>query len=82
MKHMSDSLLNSLEPLLAEIRELGRLAERKRGVFYYKSQAFLHFHEDPVGMFADLRSGAGWVRFLVDTADQQRDFMRTVRSRL
>ena len=30
------------------------LIEKKRGVFYRKSRAFLHFHEDPKGMFADL----------------------------
>jgi len=31
------------------------LAEKRQGVFYYRGRAFLHFHEDPTGLFADLR---------------------------
>lgn len=31
------------------------LRERSRGVFYIRSRAFLHFHEDPSGLFADVR---------------------------
>ena len=29
--------------------------EKKLGVFYRKSRAFLHFHEDDGGLFADVR---------------------------
>ena len=35
------------------------MVEKKRGVFYFKSRAFLHFHEDPKGMFADIREAGG-----------------------
>jgi hypothetical protein len=31
------------------------LRETTRGVFYAKGRAVLHFHEDPAGLFADLR---------------------------
>ncbi len=55
MKHAGPATLDAVEPLLAQLRALGALRETKRGVFYLKSRAFLHFHEDPAGLFADLR---------------------------
>ena len=51
--------LDALEPLLAELRALPGLVEKSRGVFYRGSRAFLHFHEDPRGLFADLRDAEG-----------------------
>jgi hypothetical protein len=57
MKHAGSDALDQLEPLLARVRALPGLVEKKRGTFYRKSRAFLHFHEDPKGMFADIRVG-------------------------
>jgi hypothetical protein len=54
MRHARDADLDRLEDLLAQIRTLPDLKEKKRGVFYRKSRGFLHFHEDPTGMFADI----------------------------
>lgn len=54
MRHARDADLDRLEDLLAQIRTLPGLKEKKRGVFYRKSRGFLHFHEDPKGMFADI----------------------------
>lgn len=62
MKHASPAALDALEPLLADLRTLAGLAglaEKSRGVFYRKGRAFLHFHEDPKGLFADVRETAG-----------------------
>jgi len=59
MKHATAAALDQLEPLLAQVRALGGLKERSRGTFYLKSRAFLHFHEDPKGLFADVRDAAG-----------------------
>lgn len=59
MRHAGQESLDLLEPLLAQIRTLPGLAEKKRGVFYLRAKAFLHFHEDPKGLFADLRDEAG-----------------------
>jgi len=58
MRHARDEDLDRLEPLLAQLRRLPGLAEKKRGTFYRKSRAFLHFHEDPKGLFADIRDAA------------------------
>jgi hypothetical protein len=56
MRHARPEDLDRIEPLLASIREAasGVLKEKKRGCFYLKSKGFLHFHEDPKGMFADI----------------------------
>jgi hypothetical protein len=59
MKHAGGAALDQLEPLLSELRSLPGLKERSRGVFYRKGRAFLHFHEDPTGLFADIRAAAG-----------------------
>ena len=59
MKHAGNVTLDQLENLLARIRALPGLKEKSRGVFYWKSRAFLHFHEDPKGIFADLRDAGG-----------------------
>jgi hypothetical protein len=57
MKHAGPEALDALEPILARVRALPGLVEKKRGTFYRKSRAFLHFHEDPKGLFADIRVG-------------------------
>jgi hypothetical protein len=82
MKHATDAALDRLEPLLEEIRALDGLVERKRGIWHRRSRAFLHFHEDPEGFFADLRQGAGFVRHRVSTAAEQRAFLRALRRSL
>lgn len=75
MKHASDATLDQLEPLLERLRTLPRLKEKKRGIFYFKSRAFLHFHEDPTGLYADVRlSGDAFERFAVSNEAQQLAF--------
>ena len=54
MRHARDQDLDRIDDLLVQVRTLPGLKEKKRGVFYRKSRGFLHFHEDPKGMFADL----------------------------
>jgi hypothetical protein len=79
LKHASAVALDALEPLLDELRSVPGLTERKRGVFYRGSSAFLHFHEDPAGFFADAKVGPGWQRFDVTTAKLRREFLRCVK---
>lgn len=47
------------------------LKEKKRGIFYRRGKSFLHFHEDPAGLFADLALETGDLRLPVNTAAQQ-----------
>jgi hypothetical protein len=56
MKHAGTIALDALEPLLRRLRSIAGLQEKTRGVFYHKSRALLHFHEDPTGLYADIRA--------------------------
>ena len=73
MKHAGAVTLDQLEPLLSRLRQIAGLKERSRGVFYLGSKAFLHFHEDPAGLFADIRAadGRNFDRVQVDARDAQ-----------
>lgn len=75
MKHAGYRTLDTLAELLTAIRAVTRLKEKKRGIFYRKAQAFLHFHEDSTGLFADLRQGSDWERFPVNTPQEQAQFL-------
>jgi hypothetical protein len=78
MKHAGPEALDGIDDLLVRLRRHAVLAERKRGCFYHKSAAFLHFHEDPEGMFADLKIDGDFRRFRVSTRAEQAAFLREV----
>ena len=82
MKHATDKALDAIEDLLAVARAFAQLKEKKRGIFYYKSSAFLHFHEDAEGLFADLRIGDHFQRFRVNTLTDQKQFRAALKSAL
>ena len=72
MKHAGPDTLAELDSLLREIRAHPALVERTPGCFYRKSKAYLHFHEDPSGIYADIKLGAsGFTRVKVTTAPEQ-----------
>ena len=63
MKHAGKEDFARLDGMLTMLRLLDGLKEKKEGVFYRKSRAFLHFHADGDNLYADLRlSGDGFVR--------------------
>lgn len=82
MKHATPIALDGLEPLLKQLRDIEGITERKRGVFYRRSSAFLHFHEDPVGFFADVKTARSWERMPVNTAAERRALIASVRNML
>ncbi len=82
MRHATPVALDALEPMLARLRAIDGLTERKRGVFYRGSRAFLHFHEDSAGFFADVRTGPEWERLSVTTAAERRGLLSVVRKAL
>lgn len=80
MKHAGPAALDALEPLLARVRALPGLKEKTRGAFYLKSRAFLHFHEDSAGLFADVRlTGDDFTRLRVSEPAEQEELMRRLR---
>jgi len=70
VKHAGSASLDTLADLLAAIRKNG-LKEPSRGVFYRKGKAWLHFHEDKAGLFADIRVNGEWERFRVSEPDER-----------
>jgi hypothetical protein len=78
MKHATEAALQRISDLLDQIRAKAGFSEKKTGVFYRGSKAFLHFHEDPLGMFADLRIGADFERFPVNTGEERRVFLAAI----
>lgn len=82
MRHAGSAALDQVEKLLAALRRLDGLKEKGRGVFYRGGRAFLHFHEDPDGLFADVRFAAGFERSRVSTASERAAFLRKVKAGL
>ena len=68
MKHAGPAALAQLEPLLDDLRQMPALVEKTTGIFYVSSKAFLHFHEDPAGLFADVRVDGDFVRYRATNA--------------
>jgi hypothetical protein len=69
MKHAGAAALACLGELLASLRARSGLREKQPGIFYAKGRAFLHFHEDRAGLFADLRQDGNWRRLPVNGAE-------------
>jgi hypothetical protein len=79
MKHAGSATLYALEPLLTRLRAIPGLVERTPGSFYLKSRAYLHFHEDPTGTFADVKlDQVSFERLPVTTRTQQLRLLRQV----
>ncbi len=83
MKHASSETLTILTDLLTAIRQYSPpLKEKKLGVFYLKSTAFLHFHDDPAGIFADLKVNGDWIRYPVNHPDEWDTLVTAVRAQV
>jgi hypothetical protein len=80
MRHATSEALDELEPLLAELRLVPGLVEKSRGVFYRNSRAFLHFHEDPSGLHADVRFDQEFERLPVDSDAERKALLSRVRT--
>ena len=80
MKHVSTAGLDELDDLLLELRRVDGLIEKKRGVFSRGSRAFLHFHEDPTGLYADVRIDAEFERMRVTTKAERKRLLSVARA--
>ena len=79
VKHAGPQALSNLEPILRALRLHDALTERTPGSFYLKSKAFLHFHEDAEGLFADVKEDlVTFKRYRVSTRAEQREFLALV----
>lgn len=82
MRHAGPEDLAKIEPLLARVRQLGGLVERKPGTFYRKRDAFLHFHTDGEAFEADVKVGDEWQRVPATTPTEQADLLGIIAAAL
>ena len=78
MKHAGAGALEALNDLLMNLRARTDLVERRPGIFYVRGRAFLHFHEDRTGLFADLRDGREWRRLAVNDPGERANLLSAV----
>lgn len=83
MKHADEATFQELADVLAALRRIPELTETRTGTFYRRSKAFVHFHDDPTGPYADLRTdmAGDFERVRVRTAADRRRFLARVRAR-
>jgi phage terminase large subunit-like protein len=79
MRHATPEDLKPLAALLAQLRTLPGLTEKKPGTFYKKSAAFLHFHEDAGALYADIKQDGTFVRHVLDSAAAQAKLLTLAR---
>jgi hypothetical protein len=84
VKHASPADLEPVGDLIEQLRALPGLVEKKPGIFYRGSGAFLHFHHDPTGLYVDVRFAPDdeFARLGVTTLTEQRRLLREVRRAL
>jgi hypothetical protein len=83
MRHITPGRLADIDDLLADLRRVDGLQERSPGIFYVRSRAFLHFHEDDDDIYADVRlDGDGFDRRRVTTRREQTELVGAVRRAL
>jgi hypothetical protein len=80
MRHATAEDLDRLEPLLAELRALPQLRERKRGSFSRGSRAFLHFHEEAGNLYVDVRLDTAFQRLRVTSDADQAAFLAKIKA--
>jgi len=78
VKHAGPSTFARISLLLRELRARPQIEEKRPGVFYLKSRAFLHFHDDPSGIFADVLFTKDFVRVPVSSRSQQADLLEQI----
>jgi hypothetical protein len=75
MRRAGSATLERIEPLLAALRAHPALSERRPGHFFLQAREVLHFHDDPNGVFADLRLAHGFERLRVTSSSEQAELL-------
>ncbi|MDQ1466276.1 MAG: hypothetical protein QOH10_691 [Actinomycetota bacterium] len=82
MRHATPETLDALGDLLTALRSIDGIIEKRPGAFSRGSRAFLHFHDDPTGRYADVRFGADFERLRVTTRREQQALVTRIRREL
>jgi len=79
MKHAGKRTLENLAEFLEQLRQRTVLKEKNPGIFYLRSKAFLHFHDDPAGVFADVKlDQENYSRHRVSTDTERAKLLRRI----
>ncbi len=81
MRHITDPMLDRIEPLLEQLRAIDGLVETQAAACSTGGRsAFLHFHDDGDDIYADVRlDGDDFERMRVTTKAEQRALVAAVR---
>jgi hypothetical protein len=82
VRHASPETLAALDDLIVLLRTIDGITEKRPGAFSRGSRAFLHFHEDPTGTYADVRFGTEFERVRVTTRREQQALVARIRREL
>jgi hypothetical protein len=82
VRHATPETLAALDDLIAALRAVDGISEKRPGAFSRGSRAFLHFHEDPTGYYADVRFDTEFERVRVTTRREQQALVARVRRTL
>jgi hypothetical protein len=83
MKRADQTTLAKLTRVLNALRDEPSLTERKPGIFYLKTSAFAHFHDDAEGIFADIKLDLKeYTRLRVSTATEQNALIKLIKTAL
>ncbi|MCI0628041.1 MAG: hypothetical protein L0387_41375 [Acidobacteria bacterium] len=75
---MKRTTLERIAPLLEVLRAHPALQEIRLGEFLVEDRDFLHFHEEPEGIFADVRLTKGRVHLPVSSPSEQLEFLERI----
>jgi len=83
MTHASEAELQSLLPLLRQLRDIKGLREVRPGIFHCRGVAFIQLHSDGAILHAELKKGggSGFDRYPLDTPAGQRKLVDDARRR-
>jgi hypothetical protein len=72
---MKTGNIDCLAPLLAILRSHPALHEVRPCAFHLHGKDFIHFHETPEGIVADVRLATGQIRMSVSTPFEQSELL-------
>ena len=79
---MKSSTLETLAPLLSTLRGYSILCEVKPAAFQLNGRDFIHFHDSPHGIFADVLLSKGRVQMPVSSDAQQAELLERIEPQL
>ena len=75
---MKSSTFKDLTPLLDVLRAHPALREARPAAFHLNGRNFVHFHEEPEGVFADVLLTNGRVRMPVSSPAEQAELLERI----